>query len=157
MATKHCVVCGAAFAAPPSSKKITCSPGCSTVRKSQTHRGVSNAWSAAARARLAARGQTPNLKLGTPAAQASPLAGPFETNQAAKRWWVVHIPTGQRYEVRNLAKWCRDNEHLFAPDPWRSAYAGLRQVHAWLNGNTPRTVSRWKDWTLEGLAQRPED
>jgi len=120
-------------------------------------RGKPIQWSDEARARLAARGQTANLKLGTPAALASPLAGPFETNREAKVWRVVHIPTGQRYEVRNLKKWCRDNEHLFAPDPWRNAYAGLRQVHAWLNGHTPRTVSRWKDWTLEGLAQRPED
>jgi len=34
---KHCVICGAAFEAQPTSKKITCSKACSTVRKAQSH------------------------------------------------------------------------------------------------------------------------
>ncbi len=88
----------------------------------------------------------------------SPVAGPFETNQEAKCWWVVRLSSGHRYQVRNLAKWCRDNAPLFAPDSWQSAYDGLRQVQAWLMGRTPRTVSRWKDWTLERPAEPlPDD
>ncbi len=132
MAKKRCVVCGAEFAAPPSSKRITCSEECSSIRKSESHRGKSNKWGEETKARWAARGKTPNLQLGTPTAQA-------------------------RYRVRNLRKFCRDNEALFAPDPWWNAAAGLRQVQSWLMGKRPRTVSRWKDWTLERPAVYPDE
>lgn len=152
---KDCAVCGAPFAAPPSSKKVTCSRECSTVRKRAAHAGKPHPWTEEAKARLGERGQTPNLRLGTPAALLSPVAGPYETNREAKVWEVVHLPTGRRYRVRNLRKWCRDHPELFAPDPWRAAYAGLMQVHAWLRGRTPRPVTRWKDWSLEGEGVRP--
>jgi hypothetical protein len=152
---KRCVVCGGAFTAPPSSKRITCSRACSSARKSDTHRGQSNTWSPTARARAAARGQTPNLRRGTPAAQESPIAGPFETNQEAKVWSLRSLATGERYDVRNLALWCREHEDLFWPDDWERAYAGLRQVQAWLMGHTRRKVSRWKDWTLDAPAEPP--
>ena len=114
---KRCVVCENPFAAPPSSKKITCSPECSRRRRREAHRGRRNEWGGEARARLAGKGRTPNLELGTPAAKLSPVSGPFETHRDAKLWRVVSLSSGERYEVRNLGKWCRDNPHLFAPDP----------------------------------------
>lgn len=154
---KICVTCGAEFAAPPSSKKITCSNKCSRVRKQQSHTGKSNQWSEESRQALSERGQTQNLQLGTPAAQASPIAGPFETNQEAKIWWLVDLATDRRYEIRNLRKFCRDNPNLFAPDPWKNAYAGIEQVQRWLLGRTKRTVSRWKTWTLERPAVHPSE
>lgn len=145
---KQCAICGAAFDAPPSSKKITCSPACSSEQKRRSHLGKSNEWSAASRERLSAKGETPNLKLGTAAAQQSPIAGPFETNWAAKSWEIASLDSGQRYEFHNLRHFCRDHPDLFAPDHWEKAYAGLRQVQASMVGKTKRTVSRWKNWTL---------
>lgn len=157
MAPRCCIICGVAFAAPPSSKKITCSPTCSSEQKRRSHAGKHNTWSTASKQRLSERGQTPNLERGTPAALQSPIAGPFETNQEAKIWFLVDLLTGRRYEIRNLAKFCRDNAALFAPDPWRNAAGGLRQVQMWLMGHTPRTVSRWKNWTLERPAIYPDE
>ena len=155
---KLCVICGEEYTASPSDKRMTCAqPACVSARRRQTHQGRKVVWSQAARARASARGETPNLKLGTPAARKSPIAGPFETNQEAKLWWVRNLVTGDRYEVHNLCKFCRDHPELFAPDPWENAYAGLRQVQAWLVGKTPRQVSRWKTWTLEREAMYPHD
>ncbi len=38
---------------------------------------------------------------------------------------------------------------IVAPAPsWRNAYAGLRQVAAWLAGKRQRQVSQWRGWTL---------
>lgn len=142
--------------APPSSKQITCSRSCSTARKQATHQGQRNVWPCAARARLAAKGQTANLRQGTPAAQRSPIAGPFETNQEAKVWAVLS-PRHEEYRVRNLKLWCREHAELFAPDNWERAYGGLRQVQAWLLGRKPRAVTQWKGWTLTEPAQYPAE
>jgi hypothetical protein len=154
---KKCVICGESFKCAPSDKKVTCArQACVSERRSQTHRGKSSSWNEEAKRRKSAQGQTANLQLGTPAAQRSPIAGPFETNQEAK-FWFVRSPEGQRYHIRNLQKFCRDNPTLFAPDPWVNAYAGLRQVQASLMGKTPRKVGQWKGWTLERPAISPED
>ena len=113
------MICGAAYTASPSDKRVTCGkPERVSTRKRQTHQGKKIAWSPQARARASNRGKTANLQLGTPAAQKSPLAGPFETNHEAKLWWVKNIETEQRYQVRNLRKFCRDHPEFFAPDPW---------------------------------------
>jgi hypothetical protein len=152
---KICVICGARFTAPPSAKKVTCGQRpCVRTNTVRTHRGVANTWNAAARQRVAQRGQTANLRQGTPAAQHSPRAGPFATNQEAKDWWVTS-PVGHTYTIRNLRAWCREHPDLFAPDPWPNAYAGLRQVQAWLMGKTARMVSQWKGWTLARPAASP--
>jgi len=154
---KICVICGGSFLAPPSAKKVTCGkPACLWENKARTHAGKPHPWSSEARQRLSARGQTLNLQLGTPAAKQSPRAGPFETNQEAKLWWILS-PNGEHYHVRNLRKFCRDHPHLFAPDPWENAYAGLRQVQAWMMGKTKGMVSQWKGWTLEREASSPEE
>lgn len=154
---KNCVICGVVFTASPTDKKVTCGkPMCVRTNKSRTHTGKPHPWSQEARQHRSAQGKTPNLQLGTAAAKLSPLAGPFETNQEAKFWWIVS-PDGDRYHLRNLRKFCRDHPHLFASHPWQNAYAGLRQVQAWLMGKTPRTVSQWKGWTLERAAVSPEE
>lgn len=148
MNKRSCVVCGETFFAPPSSKKITCSPPCSSIRKTASHVGKSNQWSIEARARLAKNGQTPNLTKGTGAALKSPVSGPFESNQEAKRWWVIS-PDGDTYEVVNLAKWCRDNPDLFDGHSHRLANHGLRQIQLSLMGRTKRRVSSWHGWSLK--------
>lgn len=154
---KTCVVCGESFKASPTDKKVTCGLlACVSENKSRTHTGKKYPWSEEARLRNKTGVQTDELKLGAPAAHASPLAGPFETNQHAKIWWVVS-PEGSCYEVRNLRNFCREHADLFAPDHWEKARAGLGQVQAWLIGKTPRTVSQWKGWTLKQPAITPED
>lgn len=154
---KICVICGGPFRAAHSDKKVTCGQqNCVRANKIRTHRGISNTWSQAARARASQKGQTDNLRQGTPAAQQSPLSGPFITNQEAKDWSILS-PAGALYTVRNLRLWCRDHPELFAPDPWRHAYAGLIQVQAWLRGKTIRKVSQWKGWTLTQPSRHPRD
>lgn len=155
MAIKTCSICGSEYTAPPSAKRSTCGrPACVSKRKRQTHTGKHNQWSDESRQKLSERGQTTNLRLGTPAAQDSPLAGPFETNQEAKLWWLIS-PSGDRYLIRNLHLWCREHEELFAPDTWQRASAGIRQIQAWLTGKRRRQVSQWKGWTLERPAEPP--
>lgn len=147
-----CVVCGAEFSAAPSDKTVTCSKECSIVHKKHTHNGKSNEWSEEARDRLSQRGQTNNLKLGTPAARKSPVSGPFETNHNAKTW-TIKSPHGKIYTVRNLALFCRTHAELFAPDPPENAYAGLRQIASTLRNHRRacRPVLQWKGWTLEDV------
>lgn len=153
---KRCAICGNEYQASPTDKKATCGqPACVSARKKQTHTGKHNHWSPDARVRASARGKTSNLKLGTPAAQQSPLSGPFETNQEAKWWWIIS-PDGDRYHIRNLRKFCRDHPDLFTPDPWQNAYAGMRQVQASLMGRTKRSVGQWKGWRLAHPAEQVE-
>ena len=109
--TKHCPICGKEFKSPPSSKKVTCSKECSSINKSNTHQGKRNKWSDESRQRVSALGMTDNLRKGTPAAQGSPIAGPFETNRNAKEWRLM-APDGTIYEVLNLALWLRNNAHF---------------------------------------------
>jgi hypothetical protein len=158
VATKICAVCGDEYQAPPSAKRSTCKrPECIKERKRQTHLGKSNEWSDESRQRLSERGLTPNLRLGTPAAQDSPLAGSFETNQEAKIWWL-RDPEGNRYTIRNLRLWCKDHADLFEADGgWERGCAGIRQIQAWLTGMRKRRVTQWKGWTLERPAEYPDD
>lgn len=152
MAERRCTVCGGTFVGPPSDKTVTCSKACSSVHRSRKHIGKRNIWSDTSLARDAAA-RTGNLSKGTPAAKRSPIAGPFETNRNAKCWIVV-APEGTDYYVRNLRLWCEEHAALFAPRPWRNAYAGLRQVAAWLAGKRPRQVSQWRGWTLKELPRK---
>ena len=74
---KKCVVCGAEFSAPPSSKKITCSSECKRKRRSELLKG--HKVSASAREKISAaakqRGYTENLKKGATAGKDSEKAG----------------------------------------------------------------------------------
>lgn len=123
------------------------------LNRSESHLGVSNKWSDESRTRLAKKGQTGNLKKGTPAAQQSPVAGPFETNQEAKLWSLIS-PSGQEYTVVNLKLFIRENAGLF-DGTVEQAHAGLRQIQLSMMGKTKRTVSQWKGWRLKQPAQAP--
>lgn len=145
---KDCAVCGTQFKAKPSGRK-TCSEECARVLLASARRDKVVVWSEEAKRRRKERGYTSNLRLGAPAAVLSPLAGPFETNVLAKEWWIINLESGQRWPaVHNLAKWCRDHADLYAPDDWHLAYAGLRQVQAWLLGKSKVKHTRWKAWSL---------
>ena len=154
-----CPVCGKVFKAPPSSKKVTCSRACSSIRKAQTHQGVSNAWGEEARRRKSAQGQTDNLRKGTPAAMASPISGRGESNRNALVW-ALRDPTGNTITVRNLQHWARENCELFGETPGdksadRIAH-GFYQVKRSMEGKlrrrdgTPCTVNAYKGWSVDG-------
>ncbi|MCM0759628.1 hypothetical protein M7775_13800, partial [Sporomusa sphaeroides DSM 2875] len=130
--SRTCVICGTPFPAYPSNRKVTCSKECSTENKRRTHTGKSNKWSNEARQRKSAEGMTDNLKKGTPAAQASPIAGPFETNHNALIW-VLESPEGEIYEVRNLALWLREHADMLDGTP-EQAEAGIKQIKRSMEG-----------------------
>lgn len=156
---RRCVVCGREYETPPSSKKITCSKECSSARKRITHTGKHNTWNPEARARLSMAGQTDNLKLGTAAAQKSPIAGRFPTNQEAKIWTLVD-PSGEEITVRNLLLWARENTALFGkPDGDHSAKqiaAGFRAISQTLLGTRKTPSMSYFGWTLKCPPETPE-
>lgn len=111
---KKCVVCGAEFSAPPSSKKITCSSECKRKRRSELLKG--HKVSASAREKISAaakqRGYTENLTKGTAAAMSSIKAGRNEKNSSAKTYILI-APNGERVKVTNLREWIRKHIGLF--------------------------------------------
>ena len=158
--TQRCVICGREFEAPPSSKKITCSPECSRARKRISHTGKHNDWSSEARARLSKAGQTSNLKLGMPAAKASPISGRYETNQEAKIWHLIS-PSGEEIVVRNLLLWARANTDRFGKPPGDHSASqiahGFAAVAATHRGTRKTPAWSYYGWRLAGAPERPDD
>ena len=152
-----CPICKALFAAPPSDKTVTCSKACSAEWRRLTHSGVSNKWGADARRRLAQAGQTENLKKGTAAAQQSPIAGRFETNQEAKIWHLI-TPEGEEIVVRNLLMWARDHTDLFDKPPGDESAIqianGFKAIAQSIKGNRDPAMTYF-GWTLNGLPEEP--
>lgn len=159
-----CPICGKLFPAPPSSTAATCSKACYSAWRSRIQQGQRVVWSKASKARLAAQGQTDNLKLGTAAAQRSPIAGRYETNQEAKIWVLVS-PTGEEITVRNLRLWAREHTHLFGKPPGDKSAAqiaaGFRAISSTLTGkrlpgSRARPAYTYFGWTLKGPPVHPE-
>lgn len=162
-AWRVCPICGELFPASPSDNAVTCSTkACVSAWKSRIHTGVSNEWSDESKARLSAKGQTDNLKLGTAAAQRSPIAGRFETNREAKVWELIN-PTGKQITVRNLLLWAREHTELFDKPPGdksaRQIAAGFKAIAQTLAGKREkqRPAMTYKGWTLAGLPTKPEN
>ena len=157
---KVCPVCGNLFPSPASDKTVTCSKECSAEWKRRTHEGVSNQWSEESREKKREQGQTDNLKLGTPAAMASPVAGRFETNQEAKIWTLVD-PSGNEIVVRNLSMWARENTERFGkPEGDKSAEQivhGFYAIAQTLRGKRKTQAMTYFGWTLKELPKEPEE
>lgn len=145
---KHCVICRSDFTAPPSDKKVTCSKACQSERARRARKGKGQPWSEASRRALAKRGQTENLKLGTPSALQSPISGPFESNQNALIW-TIQSPDGVTFQFRNLNLWLRVHADIL-PGTIEQARAGLMQIKRSKEGKTKRPVGSWKGWKLIG-------
>lgn len=118
----------------------------------------------AAKARLSTRGQPQNLQLGTAAAQRSPVAGRYETNQEAKVWILIS-PTGEEIIVRNLLLWARAHTDLFGKPPGDKSAgqiaAGFRAIASTLTGkrrpgSRGRPAYTYFGWTLKGPPVHPE-
>ena len=54
------------------------------------------------------------------AAKASPNSAAVETNSRAKNWVIVS-PTGEKYEVNNLALWARNHSSILPSTPGQFA------------------------------------
>ncbi|MGN0660290.1 MAG: hypothetical protein ACI4JX_01075 [Oscillospiraceae bacterium] len=111
---RKCVECGRKFKAPPTSKKITCSPECSKKRRSRLLMGhkVTKEARQKISEKAAKQDRSKNLSKGTEASKASPWGGRFETNSAAKDW-VIISPEGAEYSCTNLLNFIRENCELF--------------------------------------------
>ena len=139
---RRCVICGAEFDTPPSNNKITCSKACSRVRKSQTHTGKSNVWSAEKRdsARQAAT-RTGNLKHGAAAALKLPEGQRGPQNREAKIWYL-RDPEGNEVVAVNLLDWARQHVSDFGMEPTdrsaRSIASGFRQIKRSMDGKRYR-------------------
>lgn len=165
---KTCVICGAIFTAPPSSKKITCSSACSARRKTIIHTGKRNEWSDDARARLSARrkaeGYNANAKAGLAAAMALPEGQRGEQNREAKRWVLIE-PDGTRHEFVNLTEWARKHAHWFdevkddadrerVANNIRSGFGGIVQS---MLGRKKHPCYTYKGWRLGDWPRERED
>lgn len=163
---KRCVVCGAEFYAPPTSKKITCSRDCSAVRKGQTHKGIHTSWSEESRKKrsetLKAQGLTDQAKKALEKAQALPESQRGEQNREAKVWLLID-PSGNIHRVVNLKNWAREHADDFdtvqsAKDRERVAHnvsTGFRQIALSMRGKRG-PISTYKGWRLDGLPREKD-
>lgn len=139
-----CRTCGKVFACEPSTRKLTCSSQCSSLRKTATHTGVSNKWSDRGRANAQkAAKKTRNFVRATAAATAAYHANPEGYHEAKE--WIVVDPEGKCHHVVNLSHWLRSR---LGEDHGRKVYNGLRQVARSMRGKTKRPVYRSHGWTL---------
>lgn len=165
---KRCVICGAEFYAPPSSKKITCSRECSARRKVISHTGVHNAWNETSRRdqskRLKAQGYSESAKRGLAAAMALPESQRGPRHRDAKVWLLID-PEGQRYRVVNLLNWAREHAHWFdtpadEADRLRVANnisSGFKQIVQSRLGHRKHPVYTYKGWSLGDWPRDKED
>lgn len=148
---KICVICGKPFYCPPSSKKITCSKECSTIRKTKSHIGKHNVWTEESKRKLSQRGQTDNLKMGTEAAKRSCNSGRFETNVNAIDWHLVS-PDGKHYYFHSLNYWLRENCcELFGIEPdsreFENVRSGLSSAKRAVMGGSYMSTT-YKEWRV---------
>lgn len=170
-ATRICIVCGKTFYAPPSSKKITCSKTCASIRKTQIRTGKTHQWSEEARTRLKEnerhiqQAQQQIIKA-TEIAMQIPEGQKGSQNRACKVW-ILKAPDGTLHRAVGLLPWARENYRLFEPDSIdpeatarRIAY-GFRAIASCMRGNA-RTrnghpVNSYKDWQLLSISDKTND
>lgn len=165
MIERKCVICGKLFSCYPSDNRVTCSNECRRERQRRQVTARPVKWGEEAKKRLSANGQTKNLKAGTPAAQKSPIAGRFETNQEAKIWTLID-PSGNRVIVRNLLLWARAHTHLFGKPPGdksaKQILSGFAAIAQTLKGNRGAPgkrpgASTYFGWSMLDLPKEPDD
>ena len=161
---KKCVICGAVFQAPPSSKKVTCSPACRSRRAALAAKAsAGRTWSTEKKAR---RANDPDViaklasiqQIGSQAALAIPEGQRGPQNRESKVWELI-APDGQHITVTNLLDWARDNYTFFEPesaDPEQASIrisSGFRAIASSMRGakSRQRPVSSYKGWGLYRL------
>lgn len=161
---KKCVICGAIFQAPPSSKKVTCSPECRSKRAALAAKAsTGRKWSPEKKSK---RASDPDVlkqiesiqSIGTAAALKLPEGQKGTQNRAGKLWVLVD-PNGRRHVAINLLQWSRDNYNLFEPNstnPETSAARiskGFMAIASSMRGvaSRDRPVYHYKEWSLDRL------
>ena len=164
---RYCVICGKPFKAPPSDKKVTCSPACRSIRAANAARTSKRSWSPEARQR---RRDDPAVKAhmgeiqsaGAEAALSLPEGQRGPQNRGSKTWLLID-PTGRTVRVRNLRDWARENYTLFESsdsDPEKAAHrisTGFNAIASTMRRAPNRVkspVSSYKGW---GLLELPSD
>ena len=163
---RKCVICGAVFQAPPSSKKVTCSPACRSRRAALAAKASSGrTWSTEKKAR---RANDPDViaklasiqQIGSQAALAIPEGQRGPQNRESKVWELID-PDGNHITVTNLLDWARNNYTLFEPPcddvdaAAKRVSNGIMTIATSMRGarSRQRPVSSYKGW---GLARLPE-
>lgn len=163
---KKCVICGATFKAPPSDKKVTCSPVCRSRRAALAAKAsAGRTWSTEKKAR---RANDPDViaklasiqQIGSQAALAIPEGQRGPQNRESKVWELID-PDGNHITVTNLLDWARNNYTLFEPPcddvdaAARRVSNGIMTIATSMRGarSRQRPVSSYKGW---GLARLPE-
>lgn len=160
---KICVICGAVFQAPPSSKKVTCSPECRSKRAAHAAK-KGHKWSEAAKKKRsdekAADGSFESVRIkGSAAAMELPEGQRGPQNRESKIWILID-PCGNHVPVVNLIDWARENYTLFEPpcdDVDKAAIrvsSGFKAIASSMRGvkSRQRPVTSYKGW---GLAKIP--
>lgn len=165
---KYCVICGAPFEAPPSSKKVTCSPACRSKRAAIAA-ASGHKWSEAARLR---RASTPAVQAHMAQLQAAGLSAALKLPEGQRgpqnrgsKTWVLIDPSGNTVGVVNLKDWARRNCALFEgedAEPEKAAMrisTGFRAIASSMRGvkSRQRPVSSYKGWRLAELPKNKED
>ena len=163
---KKCVICGAVFQAPPSDKKVTCSPACRSRRAALAAKAsAGRTWSTEKKAR---RANDPDViaklasirQIGSQAALAIPEGQRGPQNRESKVWELID-PDGNHITVTNLLDWARNNYTLFEPPcddvdaAAKRVSNGIMTIATSMRGarSRQRPVSSYKGW---GLARLPE-
>lgn len=160
---KYCIICGATFESPPSTKKVTCSPACRSIRAANAARSSHRKWSPEAKARRSAdpavmEHMAELQSIGVAAALALPEGQRGEQNRESKTWELID-PTGNHIVVKNLLDWSRRNYTLFEPadaEPGEAAMrisSGFKAIASSMRGvkSRQRPVSTYKGWSLAAL------
>lgn len=162
---KKCLICGAMFKAPPSSKKVTCSHACRSKRASLAATNSPRKWSAEAKLRRASDKDVLERiasiqQIGTAAALEIPDGQRGPQNRESKIWELID-PDDNHITITNLLDWARHNYILFEPpcddvDAAASRVAkGFMAIASSMRRVKSRTrsVYHYKGW---GLARLPE-
>ena len=161
---KKCVICGSIFTAPPSSKKVTCSPACRSKRAELSAKRSKRKWNAESKLK---RSSDPSILLHMESIQQSGVSAALELREGQRgpqnresKIWVLIDPNGNHITVCNLLDWARENYTLFEPpcdNPEKAAIrvsSGFRAIAGSMRGvkSRERPVSTYKGW---GLAKIP--
>lgn len=161
---KKCIICGAVFQAPPSSKKVTCSAMCRSVRAAEAARKSSGRkWSEAKKRKRSrnpeVKAQMRNIqKIAVQEALKNPEGQKGSQNRESLLWVLVD-PAGKRHAAINLVQWARENYMQFDPlssdaeqtaqkiaKGFRAIASSMRRVKSRV-----RPVYHYKGWGLDRL------
>ena len=165
---KKCIICGAVFQAPPSSKKVTCSKACRSKRAAVAAK-KGHKWSVEARLRRSLeKAQDGSFdavrEKGTATALAIPEGQRGPQNRGSKIWVLID-PSGSHVPVCNLLDWARENYTLFEPpceDVNKAAIrvaSGFRAIASSMRGakSRNRPVSTYKGWSLAQIPKKSKE